>query len=202
MRRWIVDANIPEERKGFYGLALGLAIKDNDRQANEKLLRQLIETPSDDFRAGFDGVLGGYLILAGGAGLKRLDERLLANADARPGDLRHAATALRFIHEFGRGAIPATDLNRAMRRLLARPDTAAAAIVDLARWDDWDALDEVVSLFDRDEFSDGPTTRAIIGYLQACPRAAASQALVRLRKQDPRRVDEAERQEVFGASKQ
>ena len=45
MRRFLVDANIPEERKGFYGLALGLATKDADRQANEKLLRQMIDAP-------------------------------------------------------------------------------------------------------------------------------------------------------------
>jgi hypothetical protein len=202
LRLWMVDPNIPEERKGFYGLALGLATNDADARANEKLLRQLIDAPADDFRAGFDGILGGYLVLAGSEGLKRLDERLLSNPQARTGDLRHAATALRFIREFGRGSIPAPDLNRAMRQLLARPETAAGAIVDLARWEDWDSLDAVVSLFDRQNFCDGATTRAIVGYLRACPRAAASEALARLRKQDPRRVALAEQGELFSPSRQ
>jgi hypothetical protein len=193
IRKWIIDPAVPEARKGFYGLALGLAKSDADRQANSMLLRQLIESPVDDFRAGFDGILGGYLVLAGREGLVWIDERLLANPQARPGDLRHAATALRYMHEFGHGAIAETELKRAMRRLLARPEVAAAAIVDLARWQDWDRIDAVAALFDREGYDDAATTRAIVGYLSACPHPAAAELLARLRKRSPQRVAEAEK---------
>jgi hypothetical protein len=57
-------------------------------------------------------------------------------------------------------------------------------------------------VFDREEFSDAPTTRAIVGYLKACPRPAGAEAIVHLKKRNPQRVAEAERQEVFGPSKQ
>jgi len=202
MRRWIVDPRIPEAHKGFYGLALGLATSDADRRANEQVLRQLIDASADDFRAGFDGVLGGYLVLEGSAGLQRIDERLLSNDKARSGDLRHAMTALRFIHEFGRGAIPARELNRAMRKLLRRPELAAPAIVDLARWQDWDALAEIVPLFDRAGYIDPATTRAIVGYLSACPRPEAAETLARLRRQSPQRIAEAERDSLLPPASQ
>ncbi|MBI2824106.1 MAG: hypothetical protein HYX69_05355 [Planctomycetia bacterium] len=202
IRRWIADDKVPEARKGFYGLALGLARSPADRAANRDALRRVIDGKADDFRAGFDGILGGYLMLEGRQGLKLIEERFLAAADARPGDVQHAVTALRFMHEFGRDAIPAADLNRAMRRLLARPEFAATAIVDLARIRDWAALDDVVALFGREGYPEPATTGAIVGYLLACPRKEAADALAQLRKRDPRRVAEAEaRRTVFGPNR-
>jgi hypothetical protein len=202
MRQWIVDPIVPEVRKGFYGLALGLAENDRDRHANVRVLQDLIDAPADDFRAGYDGILGGYLVLTGPEGLARIDEKLLANRQARPGDLRHAATALRFLQEFGHGAIPNADLKRAMRRLLTRPELAAAAIVDLARWQDWDCLDTVEALFERDGYADPATSRAIVGYLKACPGPAAAESLARLRRRAPQRVAEAEQQTLLPSTGQ
>jgi len=192
LRQWIVDPAVPEARKGFYGLALGLATTEEERRANREVLQKLIDAPADDFRAGFDGVLGGYLVLAGSDGLRYLDEKLLANPQARTGDLRHAATALRFMHEFGRDQIAPQELSAAMRRMLVRPEVAAAAIVDLARWQDWGALDAVVALFTRQGFADAATAQAIVGYLKACPRPAADESLAKLRRLDPQRVAAAE----------
>jgi hypothetical protein len=192
LRRWLTDPGIPQERKGFYGLALGLARDPADRQANIELLTRLILTPESDFRAGFDGVLGGYLVAAGEPALDLIEKRYLANPDAAHGDVRHAMTALRFYREFGRD-IPADGLRRAMRHLLARPEFAADAIADLSRWEDWDSLPQVVALFDRPEFADPPTRRAIIGYLRACPQAEAATELARLRQLDPKTVAEAEK---------
>jgi len=202
LRRWVADPRVPEARKGFYGLALGLAKGDADRAANTAALERWIATPADDFRAGFDGALGGYLVLTGSAGLKKIEERYLHNPDAQPGDVRHALTALRFFHEFGRGAIPLADLNRAMRGLLARPEFAATAIVDLARWNDWDALDQIVALFDRRGYPDPATPRAVVGYLLACPEPQAAAALAKLRERDPARVADAEKQStLFGPAR-
>jgi hypothetical protein len=200
LRRAIEDPHVPEARQGFYGLALGLAKSAADRRANETVLQRLIDADADDFRAGFDGVLGGYLMLTGTPGLIHVEKQLLANPQARSGDLRHAATALRFVHEFDRGVIPDADLRRAMRRLLTRPETAPAAIIDLARWRDWDCLNDVVALFSRAEFTDPATTAAVVGYLLACPRPAAVAALTRLREQDPQRVADAEIQGILPAA--
>jgi hypothetical protein len=192
MRLWMTDERVPPARKGFYGLALGLASGDADRSANAQLLRSLILRPENDFRAGFDGVLGGYLMLSGETGLALFEKRYLGNKDAADGDLRHTLTALRFYHEFGRAIAPAR-LNSALRLMLARPEFADAVITDLARWQDWSVIDRVADLYGQKDYSAPATRRAVVGYLLACPKREAAQQLARLKHDDPAGVSEAER---------
>jgi hypothetical protein len=152
----------------------------------------LILRPENDFRAGFDGVLGGYLMLTGETGLSLIERRYLANKDAADGDLRHALTALRFYHEYGQG-VSAVRLQAALRLLLARPEFADAVITDLARWQDWSVVEAVAGLYAQPTYSTASTRRAIVGYLLACPKQEAAQKLARLRERDPNGVAEAQR---------
>jgi hypothetical protein len=191
LRDWLRDPHVKPERKGFYGLALGLGTSGNERTVNAEFLRQLIQAPEDDFRAGFDGMLGGYLLLAGGKGLELVDARYLANPRAADGDVRHAMTALRFYHEYGH-EIPLDRLQQAMRHLLVRSEFAAAAITDLARWKDWGALAQIVDLYPRAGHGQPAIRRAIVGYLLTCPETAAVKALARLRQLDPEGIAAAE----------
>jgi hypothetical protein len=194
IRRWIVDPRTPDARRGFYGLALGLAKEPADRAANEAVLEKLAHEPADDFRAGYDGVLGGYLLLGKERALAEIERRILANRQARPGDVRHALTALRFYREFGGDGIPDQQQRLALRRVLDQPDFAADAIIDLARWQDWESLDAVVALFQRQGYAEPATSRAVVGYLLACPEKRAAKELARLRTVDPRAVRQAEAQ--------
>jgi hypothetical protein len=190
LRGWLGDPGVPAERKGFYGVALGLAGGAGQRQANATFLRQLVLAPADDFRAGFDGILGGYLVAGGCDALEVLEERYLKNPQAADGDLRHLVTALRFYLEFGQ-EIPQPRLNAAMRQLLDRPEFAAAAIVDLARWRDWAPVERIAGLYSVKRPMPLATRRAIVGYLLACPAPAAAEQLSRLRKLDPQGVEQA-----------
>jgi len=99
--------------------------------------------------------------------------------------------ALRFYYEFGR-EIPARRLQAAVSRLLARPEFAAAAINDLARWQDWGALESIAGLYALDAKCAPSTRHAIVGYLLACPEPASARALARLRELDPKGVAAAE----------
>lgn len=191
MRAWLVDSGVPPHRKGFYALGLGLSRDPQERRANAELLRTLIVAPEDDFRAGFDGILGSYLLLEGDAGLTLVESRYLADAAAADGDVRHALAAIRFYNEYGR-EIPQARLRAAVRHLLARPEFAEAAVTDLARMRGWEALDEIANLYARPGFDQPRTRRAIVGYLLACPEPQALRALERLRKTDPEGVAEAE----------
>ena len=182
---------MPPERKGFYGLALGLAATPEDRRQNETLLRDQILAPAIDFRAGFDGVLGGYLLLTGSRGLELIESRYFANPKAANGDVRHAMRALRFYHEYGHG-IPAERQSEALAHVLDRPEFAAEAITDLARWQYWTVLPRLADLYQRKEYADPLIGRAIVGYLRVCPQPAAAKALDHLRHADPRGVAEAE----------
>ncbi len=195
-RRWLIDPEVAAERKGFYGLALGLARDEEVRRVNAEFLRTLIVMPADDFRAGFDGILGGYLMVAGEPGLALIEARLLANPTAADGDLRHAMTALRFYREYGR-EIPIARLAKALRPLLARPEFAVETIADLTRWQDWDSLEQVAQLFGREKYRDASIERAIIAYLLSCPRPQATPQLDRLRRIAPQRVAEVEKSPAF-----
>ena len=101
LRAWLFDDKVPPERKGFYGLAIGLVGDAEERRQNAQFVRTLIDYPDNDFRAGFDGLLGGYLLLKGTEGLNLIERRFLLEPHARDGDVRHAMTALRFYHEYG-----------------------------------------------------------------------------------------------------
>jgi hypothetical protein len=126
------------------------------------------------------------------AGLKRIEERYFQSPEAKHGDVRHAMNALRFHYEYGER--DARDqVARAVARLVDRPAFAAAAITDLARWEHWDVLAQVAALYESKPVPDGPTRRAIIGYLRACDKPQADAALERLRKRDPQGVEAAEK---------
>jgi hypothetical protein len=190
LRAWLVDSRVPQARKGFYGLAIALAAPKDKRDDTARFLRDLVMEPADDFRAGYDGVLGGYLLLAGEPGLELIESRYFANPRAKDGDVRHALTAVRFYHEFGT-AIPATRLASAVARLMARDEFAEAAITDLGRWQAWGYLAQVAGVYSR-EGTNARTRRAVVGYLLACPGEAAKAALADLRAGDPQGVAQAE----------
>lgn len=191
LRQWLVAEEIPAERKGLYGLLLGLAPDEPTRAANADLLRQQIVAPQCDFRSGFDGVLGGYLVAAGPPALELLTARFLDNLAAAEGDVRHCLTALRFYHEFGR-EIPPNQIASAAARLLARPSMAATVVVDLARWQHWPALEPVTRLYVAEGYPQPATRRAVVGYLLSAPAELAQAKLDDLRRRDPQGVADGE----------
>ncbi len=131
------------------------------------------------------------MLLAGDAGLELIESRYLADPDAAVGDVRHAMTALRFYHEYGREISPQR-LCQAMRRLLGRAEFSEAAIVDLARWQDWTAVGTIAALWPASGEAQPSLRRAIVGYLLACPQRQAADALAALRANDPQGVADAE----------
>lgn len=191
LRTWLTSAAVPPARKGLYGLMLGLAKDESTRRANAARLRQEIDAEASDFRAGFDGVLGGYLLLEGEKGLEQIETRFLGNPKAAVGDVRHAMTALRFYHEYGK-QIPSERLAAAMVKVLNRPEFAEAAITDLARWQAWQYCDEIALLYHAPGFDTSEIRRAIVGFLRVCPRECCGAALADLRKSDPTGVANAE----------
>jgi hypothetical protein len=192
MRRWLEDDRVPQARKGFYGLALGLSRNEPERWRNAEFLKQQILKPASDFRAGFDGTLGGYLMAAGEPALELIEKKYLADPRAASGDVRHAMTALRFYHEYGR-EIPAERLAQALRKLLVRQEFAAAAIVDLARWQDWESSEAVIALCQGESLKDASIRRSAISYLLLCPTEQAARETARLRQLYPKEAADAEK---------
>jgi hypothetical protein len=191
LRNWLASDAVVSDRKGLYGLLLGLTKDRDEQRANVSALEAIIHSPESDFRAGFDGVLAGYLLLTGEQGLVGLEKRYVENVHARHGDVLHLLKALRFYQEYGNG-IATARLAQAIKPLVRRPELAAAVITDLARWEAWDRAQEIAALFDAPEFGDGPTQRAIIGYLLVCPTSESRQALSALRAKHPHRIADLE----------
>jgi hypothetical protein len=200
-REWLADRQIPQERKGFYAIALGFAADEKQRRANIDLLEKIIAQPAGDLRAGFDGVLGAYLILKGEPALDAIEKKYLADSAARDGDVRHVVSALRFYWEYGR-QIPQPRQRQAMRRLLERPEFAAAAIIDLSRWQDWEIVNKISDLYDRTKYPQPSTRQAVVAYLVACPNRDAASTLAELRRRDPQGVADGEQAARLGLIKQ
>lgn len=213
IRGWLISPEIRAEHKGFYGLLLGMScaaakqvtenggaklnpkpvsaeISTAEISLNRDLLARLAFEKQTDFRAGYDGVLAGYLLANGAEGIATIAEKLLDYPNTPTGDARHAAAALRFYHEYGpadmRPAVAA-----ATAKLLTREECAAAAITDLARWKAWAETERIAAIASRPGI-DAPTKRAAVGYLKASPQERAGELLARLRAADPAGVEGAE----------
>jgi hypothetical protein len=195
LRAWVHEPGIDPARRGFYGLALGLAAAaTNDAEARRaaiETLRDSAAAPADDFRAGFDGILGGLLVAEGDAGLDWIVARGLLDATsgrARPLDQKHLLAALRFAWECLAETVPRPRIVAATRALLQTPVVAADAAIDLARYEAWDAVDDVAALWDGLGGDDPLVRRAVAGYLAACPTPAGRHHVEAIRVRDPERL--------------
>jgi hypothetical protein len=195
LRGWVEEPGIDQSRRGFYGLALGiaasLAAAPGEAAECRDSLRRAIEAPADDFRAGFDGLLAGVLVADGVRGLDWLEGRGLLGSDARAVDQRHMLAALRFAWESLDAVIPRDRIVAATAKLLSSPVVAADATIDLARYRSWDQVDEVARLWHALGKDDPLIRRAVAGYLSACPKPAARKWLERIRNESPEILEQA-----------
>lgn len=206
VREWLAkpeDAPSRMTRIGLYGLMLGLSGEEEDAE----FMKSLILQESEDFRLGIDGVMGGYLVLTGEAGLKVLDESKLANRTVPFSETFAAMQALRFMWTYGDGQISPDRLRQSMRILLDRPNLADLVIVDLARWQDWGVMDKLMDLYDSEEYNIPSIKRAIVRFMLIAEKdktpvaegelgehvKKASANLAHLRELDPKTVKAAER---------
>lgn len=203
LREWLKNKETSATRLGLYGLMLGLCGKPEDAD----FMKEIIVQEPEDFRLGIDGVMGGYLVLTGKEGLDVLSETKLSNPNAHFSETFAAMQALRFMWTYGNGRIPQEDLRQAMRLLLARPNLADLVIVDLARWNDWDIMPQLMELYDQKEYQVPSVKRAIVRFMLIAEKDApkeegaqvsqhvvdARKNLEILREKDPKTVKAAER---------
>lgn len=186
-----VAAADDQRRRGFHGLALGLAAGATTDPATRgrciAALHAAVEAPADDRRAGFDGILAGVLVAEGVEGRAFLRDRGLLAADTRPGDARHMLAALRFAWESLADTLPRDDVAAATAALIANPAVTADCVIDLARQKRWNDLERVAALWESAGRDDPLIRRAVAGYLTACPLPAARTCRERLASQHPDR---------------
>jgi hypothetical protein len=203
LRRWLLDEKTPPGRQAGYGLMLGLCGKE----ADAPLLRERILDDSGERRIGIEGLIVGYLLLTGEEGLQLLEKARLKAVSQEAGEIFPVQVALRYFWTYGKGRIPRTRLEEAMRMLVDHPTFAESAITDLARWKDWGIQKRLAELYGTKGYDDERTKTAIIGFMIAStkdvpkdaeaplpPHAVAGTEILRkFRVRDPALVARAEK---------
>ena len=195
LRAWIADPNVTPSRRRLYLTMLGVAGDAEDCQQLENLMRE----QDRQKKLGLDAIIAAYLTLKGAAGLPLVEDLFLKNANADYTETYAAIMALRF-HGQEEQVIPRDQLLAGLRTMLDRPQLADLVIPDLARWEDWSAIDRLVTLF-KSANEDTEWVRVpVIKYLQACPLPEAKASLEELGKLDPEALKRAKSFFPFGAA--
>ncbi len=202
IRGWIANPETNATRLGLYGLLIGLSGTPEDAE----FLRAKIVEPASTYRLGIDGLISGYLMLAKDKGLEVIEETKLKDKKCSFSETYAAMQAIRFMWQYGDGAIGQERLRAAMRTLLDRPELADLVVTDLGRWNDWSVLDRLMELYGKENYDIDSIKRAIVRFYLVAessgpkdPKAPvpeqvkkAKAYLAKLRKEDPKTVESAE----------
>lgn len=184
---WIQSPEMPATRKRLYLMMLSVCGTDAEIPLLERLLRQR----NRKAKAGFDSIIACYLTLTGPRGLEMVDDLFLHNTSAAYVDTYATIMALRF-HASETDAIPRERILASLRLVLNRPQMADLVIPDLARWQDWSAMDRLVTMFKNVDSSSSWPRIPIINYLRACPLPEAKMHLAELKELAPNAFDQAD----------
>jgi hypothetical protein len=111
----------------------------------------------------------------------------MANKKATYTDIYSTIMALRFLGQEQK-TIEKKRILQSFKHMLDRPDYADLVIPDLARWEDWSAMDRLVELFKTTKDESAWVRVPVIQYLMACPLPKAKAHLKELEKIDPESV--------------
>jgi len=191
--QWIENPKVQANRRRLYATMLGACGTPADADRIGAILaNQDLGPEKAEVRSGLDALIACYVTLKGPAGLDLVDDLFLRRRDREiPFTETYAAVmALRFLGEES-DRVPKERVIASLRLLLQEPKLADLVIADLARWQDWSAIDRLVELFEKAEADNIFVREPIVNYLRACPLPQAADAIVRLEKIDPEAVRRA-----------
>lgn len=169
LRKWVFSKETSVTRLGLYGLMIGLCGNEEDM----KLLKEKVIDNEVEFRLGIDGIMAGYLILAGADGLAVLEDTKLRPSLETPSKVPFSETfatlqSIKFMWEYGDKRISQERLRASQRILLDNPSLADLVIIDLARWQDWSIIGRLKKMYGQEPFDVPAIKRSIVGYLIQC----------------------------------
>ena len=191
--QWIKDRDVPASRRRLYLTMLGICGQGED----VAMLEQMIKSTDRQVRTALDAMVACYLILEGPDGMPLIEDLFLTNKDAEYTDTYAAIMAVRFLGQ-ETTAVPKERLLKGLRAMLDRPNLADLVIPDLARWQDWSAMEKLVQLFKNADEESSWVKVPVVNYLRACPKPEAKVYLAELAKLDPERVKRANSFFPFG----
>jgi hypothetical protein len=195
---WIENPKVQANRRRLYATMLGVCGSPADAERIGKILAGTDLPPDQaEVRSGLDALIACYVTLRGPEGLDLVDKLFLQRQAAASGgrDVPFAETyaavmALRFLGE-ETDIVPRPRVLESLRLLLEEPKLADLVIADLARWQDWSAVDKLVELFKTATADNIFVREPIVNYLRACPLPTAAAAVKDLEKIDPEAVRRA-----------
>jgi hypothetical protein len=87
--------------------------------------------------------------------------------------------------------IDKSHLTKSLHHMLERPELADLVIPDLAKWEDWSVMDQLMDLFKKADEKTSWVRVPVINYLRACPLPRAKELLSECEKLDPAAVKRA-----------
>jgi hypothetical protein len=190
---WIKNPEVPASRRRLYLTMLGVCGGPDDIG----VLEEMIKSSDRQVRTALDALVACYLILKGPDGMTLVEDLFLKNKEAEYTDTYAAIMALRFLGQ-ETTAVPKPRLLAGLRAMLDRPQLADLVIPDLARWQDWSAMDKLVDLFKKADEESSWVKVPVVNYLRACPKPQAKVYLDELAKLDPESVKRANSFFPFG----
>ena len=177
---WIKDPNIPASRRRLYLVMLGVCGSEKDLPLLEKYLK------SEDRKEkqGLDALIACYLTLKKDAGLPLIEELFLKKKKSDYADTYSAIMALRFHATEGK-VIEKKRLLESIHYMLERPELADLVIPDLARFEDWAAIDKLFDLYKKADEKTSWVRVPVVNYLRVCPLPKAKNLLKECEKIDP-----------------
>ena len=183
---WIKNSDIPASRRRLYFVMLGICGDEKDLP----MLEEMIQSTDRKQRQGLDALIGCYLTLKGEAGLPMIEDAFLKNKKSDYADTYAVIMALRF-HATDGGVIEKKRVVDSLRLMLERPELADLVIPDLARWEDWSAMDKLFELYKNADEKTSWVRVPVVNYLRACPLPKAKELLKECEKIDPQSVKRA-----------
>lgn len=186
---WIKDPETTPSSRGLYFTMLSVCGRPEDA----KMLAEMFTSGDSKKMSALASMISCYLNLVGSDGLTLIEDHFLRGGFFWDPEYVHtygAITALRF-HGQSEDKIPRPRLLQSLRIMLDRPQLADLVIPDLARWEDWDSMDQLVTLFKEANKESSWVRVPIVNYLRACPKPEARDHLKELSKIDPDAVRRA-----------
>jgi hypothetical protein len=183
---WVKNPEVPASRRRLYLVMLGVSGSEKDLP----MLEEYIRSSDRKEKSGLDALIACYLTLNGEAGMPLVEELFLKNKKADYADTYAAIMALRF-HATEDGTISKARLLEGFHYMLERPELADLVIPDLARWEDWAAMDRLFDLYKNADEKTSWVRVPVINFLRACPLPHAKELLAECEKIDPAAVKRA-----------
>jgi hypothetical protein len=192
---WIENPKTPSNRRRLYATMLGICGTATDAKRIAALLEGTgLAAEQPEVRNGLDALIACYVALQGEEALDLVDRLFLDRAPQEkpiPFTETYAAVmALRFLGEES-DLVSRERVLASLRLLLNEPKLADLVIADLARWQDWSVIDQLVTIFKEAKADNIFVREPIVNYLRACPKPEAEAAVKELEAIDPDAVRRA-----------